>query len=199
MHLFERQHVLVLLAFVLLFVLFFCVVQVYIDLFIFFFLLFIFFFWSSKLFSYHTLPFFWNPLYHSAEFLELILLLEVKHKHVLSWIFKLIHFYIRRLFLTNLLNLCVNLNSCGWLEHDFKEGKEITYKMRAEYVWLRMASLRTSWSDTCFKEVPNTNWKYTHNNQMLMYILLDANTPPPAANPRSEQNTNTGSFELWAL
>ena len=28
---------------------------------------------------------------------------------------------------------------------------------------------------------------------------LDANTPPPAANPRSEQNTNTGSFELWAL
>ena len=28
---------------------------------------------------------------------------------------------------------------------------------------------------------------------------LDANTPPPAANPRSEQNTNTGSFEHWAL
>ena len=28
---------------------------------------------------------------------------------------------------------------------------------------------------------------------------LDANTPPPAANPHSEQNTNTGSFELWAL
>ena len=30
-------------------------------------------------------------------------------------------------------------------------------------------------------------------------VILDANTPPPAANPRSEQNTNTGSFELWAL
>ena len=30
-------------------------------------------------------------------------------------------------------------------------------------------------------------------------VYLDANTPPPAANPRSEQNTNTGSFELWAL
>ena len=28
---------------------------------------------------------------------------------------------------------------------------------------------------------------------------LDANTPPPAANPRSEHNTNTGSFELWAF
>ena len=29
--------------------------------------------------------------------------------------------------------------------------------------------------------------------------VLDANTLPPAANSRSEQNTNTGSVELWAL
>ena len=35
--------------------------------------------------------------------------------------------------------------------------------------------------------------------QELKHTVLDANTPPPAANPRSEQNTNTGSFELWAL
>ena len=37
------------------------------------------------------------------------------------------------------------------------------------------------------------------NIKRLFMALLDANTPPPAANSRSEQNTNTGSVELWAL
>ena len=34
---------------------------------------------------------------------------------------------------------------------------------------------------------------------IFLKLGLDANTPPPAANPRSEQNTNMGSFKLWAL
>ena len=37
------------------------------------------------------------------------------------------------------------------------------------------------------------------NGLLISALDLNANTPPPATNPRSEQNTNTGSFELWAL
>ena len=44
-----------------------------------------------------------------------------------------------------------------------------------------------------------SEWKYAQWRNHKVHVGLDANTPPPAANPRSEQNTNTGSFELWAL
>ena len=81
----------------------------------------------------------------------------------------------------NKTNLKANASFCSnWTKYIILFG----------YVWFK---------EFVFKFIYVVYIVYMLTTGLLDWFMLDANTPPPAANPRSDQNTNTGSFELWVL